>query len=306
MFETIESYLSALKEALRGSDPALIQDALWDAETHLRSSLATQIEKAPGLSEGEALKAVIESYGSPEEVAEAYRERDVIVQQALHPHRPPPSAAAEAQAAPLAAWPGVLEVLWTPKAYTSLLYLIMALPVGIFFFTWAVTGISLSAGLMVLIVGLPFAIAFMGSVRLLALAEGRLVDALLDVRMPRRPSLLPEGNGWLQKLKNLLLDGHTWSSLAYMILYMPLGIFYFTAMVTGMSIAAAFIGLPIAHWVFGAPVMVGFFNGEMPAPAWLIAVAPIFGFVALLVTMHLALLFGRMQGLLAKHMLVRR
>ncbi len=53
-----------------------------------------------------------------------------------------------------------------------------------------------------------------------ALAEGRLVEALLDVRMPRRPSLLPEGKGWMERRKNLLTDGHTWTNLLYLVLHL--------------------------------------------------------------------------------------
>jgi uncharacterized membrane protein len=44
---TIAEYLDDLRAALRGADPALIQDALYDAEDHLRSELAEN----PGKSE---------------------------------------------------------------------------------------------------------------------------------------------------------------------------------------------------------------------------------------------------------------
>ena len=36
---TIAEYLEQLRAALRGADPALIQDALYDAEEHLRAEL---------------------------------------------------------------------------------------------------------------------------------------------------------------------------------------------------------------------------------------------------------------------------
>ena len=36
MMERIDAYLNALKAELAGSDPATIQDALADAEEHLR------------------------------------------------------------------------------------------------------------------------------------------------------------------------------------------------------------------------------------------------------------------------------
>lgn len=36
---TIAEYLEQLRAALAGADPALIQDALYDAEEHLRAEL---------------------------------------------------------------------------------------------------------------------------------------------------------------------------------------------------------------------------------------------------------------------------
>ena len=46
---TITAYLEQLRAALAGADPALLQDALYDAEDYLRSEMAAQ----PGVSEAE-------------------------------------------------------------------------------------------------------------------------------------------------------------------------------------------------------------------------------------------------------------
>ena len=39
---TIPQYLAQLRAALEGADPAMVQDALYDAEEYLRSELAAQ------------------------------------------------------------------------------------------------------------------------------------------------------------------------------------------------------------------------------------------------------------------------
>ena len=57
---SIVEYLSQLRAALRGTDPALIQDALYDAEEHLRAELADQ----PGRDEATMLEQVVGSYGA--------------------------------------------------------------------------------------------------------------------------------------------------------------------------------------------------------------------------------------------------
>src|SRR5687768_5014838 len=72
MTRSIEEYLDALRAELKGSDSATIQDALADAQEHLRAAISNQREQQPELSEQEALEQAIEQYGSPEETASAY------------------------------------------------------------------------------------------------------------------------------------------------------------------------------------------------------------------------------------------
>ena len=81
---TIPEYLEHLRKSLAGADPALVQDALYDAEEYLRSELAEN----PGRSEAEVIAAVASSYGAPDEVAEIYRDTEAKVETALR--APPP------------------------------------------------------------------------------------------------------------------------------------------------------------------------------------------------------------------------
>src|SRR5207342_2048386 len=82
--KSIPEYLEQLRTALSGADPALVQDALYDAEEYLRSELAEN----PGKPEAEVIASVASSYGAPEEVADIYRDTEVTVQTALR--APPP------------------------------------------------------------------------------------------------------------------------------------------------------------------------------------------------------------------------
>jgi uncharacterized membrane protein len=70
MIKSVEQYLRQLKKELAGCDRATIQDALSDAEEYLRDTLATQ----PDLAEADALLPIIEKYGTPGEIAAAYKE----------------------------------------------------------------------------------------------------------------------------------------------------------------------------------------------------------------------------------------
>src|SRR5512138_879287 len=74
MIKSIEEYLELLKAELNGSDAATVQDALADAEEHLRAAFTSLREKQPEIPEEEALRQIIEQYGSPDETASAYKE----------------------------------------------------------------------------------------------------------------------------------------------------------------------------------------------------------------------------------------
>ena len=76
---SINDYLAQLRGALAGADPAMIQDALSDAETHLHAECAVR----PGETEESILATIIGSYGSPADVADAYRQTEKTVQAAF-------------------------------------------------------------------------------------------------------------------------------------------------------------------------------------------------------------------------------
>jgi len=245
---TINEYLEQLRAALRGADPALVQDALYDAEEHLRAELADQ----PGRDEAAMLEHVVGSYGAPDEVADIYRDQEIKIQRAIRPPPPPQRHSV------LGRFFGVAA---DPHTYGALFYLLLALATGIFYFTWAVTGVSLSGGLSVLIIGIPFIVLFLGSVRGLSLLEGRIVETMLGVRMPRRPPYpAQQGLPLLKRIGAMFTDGRTWTTLFYMLLMLPLGIIYFTITVTLLSLSLGLIGSPFAK-AFGWNVINMDFDG---------------------------------------------
>jgi uncharacterized membrane protein len=299
--QTIKEYLAQLRTALAGADPAMIQDALYDAEEHLRSELAEN----PGMSEAELLAKISTSYGAPEEVADIYRTTEKTVARALRTPPPRPRRSAIGR---------FFGVLADPHTYGAMFYMLLALATGIFYFTWAVTGLSLSAGFAVMIFGLPFFLLFMASVRGLSLVESRIVEGMLGVRMPRRPPYHEPDRSWLKRIAAMLTDPRTWATLFYMVLMLPLGIAYFVIVVVLASVSLALMFTPIAmafnffgwgrdfvdgyvtiNWGFGAHI-----------PGWGDAIAMfVVGFFLLFGMLHLVRAFGHMHGALAKHLLVK-
>ena len=295
---TIPEYLDQLRRSLAGADPAMIQDALYDAEEYLRSELAEN----PGRSEAEVIAAVASTYGAPDEVADIYRDTEATVQTALRTPAPPRRKSV------LGRFFGVVA---DPRTYASLFYMVLALATGIFYFTWVVAGFSTSLGVSVTIIGIPLLILFFGSVRVLSLVEGRIVEVMLGERMPRRPLYSARGRSIWQRIGDMFTDPRTWSTMLYFLLMLPLGILYFTLATTLVAVGISFVLAPIAAWTglaerwieAGDLVLVGI-NG-VPLQGWELVLMLLTGVLLLFATLHLARAIGRGHGLLAKHLLVK-
>jgi uncharacterized membrane protein len=291
----IEKYLTELKQALSGCDPATVRDALSDAEEHLRTALGQALRGHPDVPREEVERNIIEEYGTPGEIATAYETIEARWVPPLAPSRQADNRSAARK---------FFGVFIDPRAYASLLYMIFALATGIFYFTWAVTGLSLSAGFAVLIFGVPFFALFLLSIQGIALVEGRIVEALLGMRMPRRPLFSKHHLGFWARFKALFKDKRSWTPMLYMIAMLPLGIIYFTLFITMISIGLGLIAQPILENVFDIPLFeydgVGYY-----VPNWMMPFVVLFGFLWILITMHFAKLLGRIHGVFAKALLVK-
>lgn len=294
MVKSIEEYLDQLKTELGNSDAATIQDALSDAEEHLRVALASFKQDQPEKSEEEALGEVINQYGLPDETASAYREVERLTTPALAKRNPAQQPSVFRQ------FFGVYD---DPKAWGALLYMLISLVTGIVYFTWAVTGVSMSVSFAIFIFGLLFAVLFTVSLRGFAFLEGRIVEGLLGVRMPRRSMFFQQNITWLERLKNNLTDKHTWLTLLYLVFQLPLGILYFTLIVTSFTLSVSFMVAPLVQTIVDIPLItVGYERYYIPGwstPLFLLA-----GFLLWTLTMHLGRWIGQLHGKYAKMFLV--
>jgi uncharacterized membrane protein len=288
---TVEQYLDSLRSALEGADRALVQDALYDAEEHLRAELAQR----PGDNQGDVLASIVASYGAPEEVADAYRSNEKTIQAALRTPSP------RLRTSSIGRFFGVYS---DPRAYLSILYMLLALVTGTIYFTFAVTGLSMSIGLAILIIGVPFFLLFVGATRLVALAEGRLVETMLGTRMPRRPVYPDRDAPFLRRVGDMLKDPRTWGTLVYFILMLPLGVFYFAFAVVGIMTSIVLFITPIAALLYHTGLIQIDGGVDVSHPV-LLPLLSILGLLLLTVTMHLARGIGYLHGQLAKTLLVQ-
>ena len=285
MFNTVEDYLDALKQEMQGTDNATVQDALVDAEEHLRTALENTEDELP---------AIIEQYGTPEETAAAYAEVERLTAPALT------GSATKKQASGLGRF---FAIYADPRAWGALFYMFIAFVTGIIYFTWAVTGVSLSISFAIFIFGLPVALLFLLSVRGIAWLEGRLVEALLGVRMPRRSLPAPTNVKLLDRIIELLKDKHTWFSLVYMFIQFALGIVYFVVLVVAFSLALSAIAIPILQEIFHLPVM-QINNLHYYMPQWGYPLTIMAGVLLWTAMMHVVKFIGGLHGRFAKFMLI--
>lgn len=299
MTKTVEEYLQALKAELEGSDSATIQDALADAGEHLRTALESMREIDPNLNEAATLEQIIDQYGTPQETADAYRE----VERRTFPGYAP--ATAKKPASPLGRF---FSIYADPRAWGGLFYMLIAFVTGVIYFSWAITGLTLSISLSLFIFGLPLALLFLLSIRAIAWLEGRLVEALLGERMPRRPLFAPQDVKLVERIKHLVLDKHTWFSLIYMLLQFALGTTYFVALVTVIGFTLTGIAIPVRLLLeyLGMPAIQFAPGLYYYLPEWAYPLVALAGILLWTLTMHAVKLIGQLHGRYAKALLVTR
>ncbi len=294
MIKSIDEYLNALKSALAGSDNATIQDALADAEEHLRTAIESGLSESDKVLEEDILAEVIEKYGTPDEIAAAYED----MEEKIYPPLTRKKLVKERSA-----FSRFFGIFADPRAWGALMYMLFALVTGIVYFTWTVTGISTGLGMIFLIIGIPIIILFLYSIKGIAFIEGRIVEALLGERMPRRSRYTNTNVTIWERIKNLLKDRTTWIGMLYMVIQLPLGIFYFTFVTTLIATSIGLIFAPIAQLLFNANMIHidGYWYGP---PDWTLPLITIGGMLLLTVVMHISKAIGKLHGKWAKLMLV--
>ena len=286
MADLLEEYLGDLRSELvaLGADPAVIQDAEFDAGEHL--ALA---------GDNGGFESAVAAYGSPSEVAAAYLSTETTVQQALQP--PVGRRAQQAQGR-------ITSTVRDPGAWSALAYLVLSAATGIAYFTVVAVGLGITAGLAIFVVGVPFFLLFVGVIRALSLVEGRVVETLLGERMPRRPLLGPRNTAWLARIKHWLTDRRTWTTIVYLAVQLPLGVIYFAGTMASLAFGLWMIVGPVVQVVTGIPFLRDVDGAEYSLEAWAVLPVMALGALLLLALVYVAPRIGRLHGRYAKWMLV--
>ncbi|MEZ7002450.1 sensor histidine kinase [Streptomyces sp. AD55] len=150
--------------------------------------------------------------------------------------------------------PAWLRAPFEGRSWREYGYVLLSLPLGVFFFTYAVTMVSLGAGLLVTFLGVPVLAAGLAGCRMLGAVERARARALLGLRVDEPEPLRARKPGLMAWMGAVLKSGASWRSLLYAVVQFPWAVFSFCVAVTFWSVGWTMFTYPLWFWVFPAYV----------------------------------------------------
>ncbi len=147
------------------------------------------------------------------------------------------------------------------QTYRSLLYLLLAFPIGLALFCTWVTVLATGAGTAVVMVGIVLLIVAMYSWRVAAAGEAVLANALLGTRLAAWPTPVPLRPFAWSSLRATAASRQTWSALLFQFLRFPQGVAAFVILTTAFFVPVMLVTIVVAdllqlptHWFAGEVV----------------------------------------------------
>ncbi|MEV8595625.1 sensor domain-containing protein [Streptomyces sp. NPDC052012] len=146
--------------------------------------------------------------------------------------------------------PAALRAPVEGRTWRELGYVLLSLPISILLFTYAVTMVSLGAGLLVTFLGVPVLAAALAGCRGFGMLERARARGLLGLDVGEPEPLRMKRQGFMAWIGAVLKSGASWRSLLYAVLHLPWAVFAFTVSVTIWSIGWSLLTYPLWFWVF--------------------------------------------------------
>jgi hypothetical protein len=132
------------------------------------------------------------------------------------------------------------------RTYKNLLYLALAMPLGLAYFVFLSVGLALGFGLTLIWIGLPLlALVFAGSWAFAAF-ERQMAIHLLDAGVPpMAPPPKTEARTVWQRTGDFFGNPVTWKGMGFLLIKFPLGLVSFVATVTLLSVSFSLLLAPV-------------------------------------------------------------
>ncbi len=210
-----------------------------------------------------------------------------------------------AQADPWTRWlDAVFGVFYRARPYLNALYLLAALPLGVAYFVFLITGWALGLGLMIVWVGflilaavvlLSFGISWFERLLAIHLLGARVgpiaaspagLGGIASRAEGQNETGSKETEGFLNQAKAFLTNKVTWTGMMFLFLKFPLGVVSFVMTVVGFAVSGTLLAAPIYfRW---DPPTIGWFGTW-----WVVDTLPeallcsLVGLVFLIASLHL-------------------
>ena len=159
------------------------------------------------------------------------------------------------------------KVIISGQAYLNLIYLMAAFPLGVFYFVFLVSGLSLGISLSIVWLGIPLLLVVGVGWWFLARFEHFLAVHWLKEEVPCMTlpqNTMPPAAGYKQiwaYFKAYFFNPVTWKSPVYLLLKFPIGIATFAILITFVSLSLAFLTLPLTYKLLDFQIG-GFFSPD--------------------------------------------
>jgi hypothetical protein len=130
------------------------------------------------------------------------------------------------------------------KFFPNLVYLLLALPLGVLYFVILVTGYTLGAGLIITLVGAPILVTMIFVTYLLGDLDRAMTSRLLGLRIAKPEAKPSRDDSARSILVAQLKSMQFWKEFGYLLLKMPLGVVAFTVTITFVSVSLVLIAAP--------------------------------------------------------------
>ncbi|MEU4997527.1 sensor domain-containing protein [Streptomyces sp. NPDC021622] len=148
--------------------------------------------------------------------------------------------------------PAGLRAPLEARAWKEFGYVLLSLPISIVTFTYAITMLSLGAGLLITFIGIPVLAAGLAGCRGIGALERVRARSLLGVEVANPEPLRPKSGGPMGWMGAVLKSGVSWRHVLYSILHMPWAVFSFSVSVVFWSSGWTLLTYPLWQWLFPA------------------------------------------------------
>ncbi|MFI6642360.1 sensor histidine kinase [Streptomyces sp. NPDC050504] len=149
-------------------------------------------------------------------------------------------------------FPAALRAPFEARTWREYVYVLLSLPISVVSFSFAITGFSASAGLLITFLGVPLLALTLAMCRGFGAVERLRARVLLGVDVASPAPARGRTNGLMSWVGAVLKSGVSWRHLLYALLQLPWSIFTFVVSTVFWSIGWSLFTYPLWQWTFPA------------------------------------------------------